>query len=74
VNMPADQLVCEASAIVAWKLYQNEDQKTDAENNMWINRKSRRDRIAYYRWYHNIPDYITEEVILQAISEDWGLE
>jgi hypothetical protein len=73
INLPEEALLSEASAIVAWKLYQNEDAKTDAENNVWINRKCRKDRIQYYRWHHAIPDHIKDEDVLRAINEDWDL-
>lgn len=73
MSIPAEELVAEAAGIVAWKLYQNEDLKDEADNNRWTNRKSRKDRIQYYRWYHGIPDHIPTEVVLQAIGEDWDL-
>jgi hypothetical protein len=73
INLPPEMLLSEASAIVAWKLYQNEDSKDDAHNGAWINRKCRKDRIQYYRWYHGIPDRIKDEDVLRAISEDWEL-
>ena len=75
----SEYVVAQAAAVVSQALYFDTTSKKymdegDTYKEKWLQRLPTAARVVAFRIRKGIPDNIPDDIIVQAISEDWDME